>query len=1170
MKKKSDEQRNSQKRNSIMTRFQNNAIRDNKIRKCVLIIGALSFLFLISANLFSQPAFKWRYKTGEQIDSSPAIGKDGTIYIGSWDHCLYAINSNGSLRWKYETGGIIQSSPAIGRDGIIYFGSSDDYLYSINANGSLRWRYKIRASSSPTIGSDNIIYVGSGDHNLYAINHNGSLRWRYKTGGKIWSSAAIGRAGTIYVGSVDNHFYAINSDGSLRWRYKTGGIIRSSPAIGSDGTIYVGSDDYHIYAFNPDGSLEWKYKTGWEIWSSAAVGRDGTIYVGSRDGHVYAINPDGSLRWRYKTSEEIFSSPALERDGILYVGSSDGSNGFLYAINLDGSLRWRHKIIGSVLDSSPAIGRDGTIYVCSGGGFIYAFEGSSGLTDSPWPKFHQGLTNSGNASDFIEKNAYVEACFPLNIVPGKRNLITVSCINTNDSLSQSKFRVICAKKPFNWKVEVPSDVDEQKIITKNSKAPFVFLVTPDSLSSSGKLGWQLEVLRKRYNKEVWEPCDYFDSEVKVFKNQNKKHILIDTDPAMGKYTVNDIDDGLALLYAFQQNAEIAGIAVTWGNLSIRSTANLPDNKMIQSSSDLEIAYQNALTIKDYFGGTFPVKKGSNVKFDPKSYPRDEASEFLANTVSSMPGEYTLIALGNLTNIANAMKIDPNFAENVREIYIVAGCIDKFLPYPFNQEWNIKFDPQAAEYVLKNARRAFLVPFDATMDWAFTEAEYKEVMYNLNCTTLFLKKPIRDWLDSWISHTVSTFLGMGIIKSAFFPYDSVGMAIALNDNLITKERHFPVSIFENITVKMTDFPYDGRPACNIIYDYNISGQGGFKGRFLTSLTNPKPCEGKVNLKKINSGLLLGLGFKKSTNHSPWNDFYKTLWIAQEGDELKVISKVDGILFPRRDGFWHLDVKTAIKAGEKGPRISDDYIEILKLGIPAAKVICGLDTNSYDYLSSNTEYCIDSINLLFVDNDHLCYEGYEQRSGGAHPLHWPYLGVLTVDSCRRIKIQEIFGPEGRSALFRYGREFYLRAQNREELSDRVREDEDWGVLREKGKWNLKGILLFSCEAYRGTYALFGLPLVPTKSLVSYDELSPSWEVIKAHVPEAIDTVSSPAKDFCVVIKDDQVLIFVDFNESSIGNMVAETKFDEKVTVVMSQWALGTYVDKWNSEIKKNSRK
>ena len=69
-------------------------------------------------------ALKWAYTTGGAVVSSPAIGADGTVYVGSEDDKLYAIDPDGSLKWAYTTGGAVYSSPAIGADGTVYVGSS--------------------------------------------------------------------------------------------------------------------------------------------------------------------------------------------------------------------------------------------------------------------------------------------------------------------------------------------------------------------------------------------------------------------------------------------------------------------------------------------------------------------------------------------------------------------------------------------------------------------------------------------------------------------------------------------------------------------------------------------------------------------------------------------------------------------------------------------------------------------------------------------------------------------------------------------------------------------------------------------------------------------------------------------------------------------------------------
>ena len=103
--------------------------------------------------------------------ASPSVGSDGTIYIGSDDSRLYAINPDGSKKWAFKTGDQIRSSAAIDSDGVIYVGSNDNNLYAINPDGSKKWVFKTRGSvpSSPTIGSDGTIYVASEDGYLYAI-----------------------------------------------------------------------------------------------------------------------------------------------------------------------------------------------------------------------------------------------------------------------------------------------------------------------------------------------------------------------------------------------------------------------------------------------------------------------------------------------------------------------------------------------------------------------------------------------------------------------------------------------------------------------------------------------------------------------------------------------------------------------------------------------------------------------------------------------------------------------------------------------------------------------------------------------------------------------------------------------------------------------------------------
>lgn len=348
---------------------------------------------------------KWIYQLEKSIfNASPALGADGTIYIGDFDGRISAIDpENGSLKWRRTVGsGTSNSTPAIGSNGTIYIGSSIagfiGRFCALNPDGSIKWQYQTGDDndsfpdggfdSSPFLGADGTIYVGSSNNNVFAFNsEDGTLKWTYKTGGSIYSSPSVAIDGTIYIGSSDKKVYALNPDGSLKWYYQTGKIVKSSPAIGSDGTVYIGSNDGKVYAFNPDGTLKWSYDTDNDlalccpcgncfhsaVEASPAIGADGTIYIGNIkgvNGMFYAFNPDGSLKWNYHTGN-ILSSPAIGADGIVYIGDD---NGKVYAFNPDGGLKWEYDTEEWMYFSSPAIGDDGTVYIGRFDGNLYAFQ----------------------------------------------------------------------------------------------------------------------------------------------------------------------------------------------------------------------------------------------------------------------------------------------------------------------------------------------------------------------------------------------------------------------------------------------------------------------------------------------------------------------------------------------------------------------------------------------------------------------------------------------------------------------------------------------------------------------------------------------------------------------------------------------------------------------------
>ncbi len=318
------------------------------------------------------PTKKWDFTTGGVVFSSPIVGADNVVYVGSLDKKLYAINPDGTKKWEFATGDKIFSSPAISADGaVIYLGSDDSKLYAVNTtNGTKKWEFVAGDSvqCEPVLGADGTIYVGSNDYKLYAISPDGKKKWEFSTGGVILYAPAIAPDGTIYAGSADTKLYAISPDGKKSWEFTTGDSIRFSPSVGMNGTIYVGSDDKKFYAINPDGTKKWEFVTGASIASSPAISSSGVVYVSSDDRKLYAININGTKKWDFYTVGSVQTSPAIDADGVIYVGSS---NKKLYSIDSNGIKIWEFAT-GDEVRSSPAIGADGTIYVGSNDYNLYA------------------------------------------------------------------------------------------------------------------------------------------------------------------------------------------------------------------------------------------------------------------------------------------------------------------------------------------------------------------------------------------------------------------------------------------------------------------------------------------------------------------------------------------------------------------------------------------------------------------------------------------------------------------------------------------------------------------------------------------------------------------------------------------------------------------------------
>ena len=333
--------------------------------------GVLSSLRALSSE-YSQVGdsskLVWSFETEDEIRGSPAI-QDGVIYIGSYDHNLYALNAdNGSFLWKYAADGGIVTRPFI-YDGNAYFGSEDKRLHVVsNRSGKIVWSYYAEAPvrSSPAIGVGHVFF-GADDGFLHAVNTlTGRRAWRFDAGAPIRSSPLVINE-NIFFGTEDGDFLCLDLSGTVKWRFKSKRAITSSAAFYRDSVI-VGSVDATLYALDiRTGFVIWRFRLGKATISSPNI-VENFILLGSTDNALYCIDANSAKEvWRYNTEHQVNSSPIVYRDSV-YIGSVDKN---FYCLEYrTGRLRWKYPTGGMVTGSPSAY--EEIVYIGSTDHKLYA------------------------------------------------------------------------------------------------------------------------------------------------------------------------------------------------------------------------------------------------------------------------------------------------------------------------------------------------------------------------------------------------------------------------------------------------------------------------------------------------------------------------------------------------------------------------------------------------------------------------------------------------------------------------------------------------------------------------------------------------------------------------------------------------------------------------------
>jgi purine nucleosidase len=191
-----------------------------------------------------------------------------------------------------------------------------------------------------------------------------------------------------------------------------------------------------------------------------------------------------------------------------------------------------------------------------------------------------------------------------------------------------------------------------------------------------------------------------------------RKVLLDCDPG--------IDDALAIVFACgHPGLDLCGITTVAGNVGLtQTTANALSVLEFTGRPDVPVAAGSAVPLLRPHNDARHVHGESGLGRaqlpPPRARPVDmPATDLIIDTVGSSPGEIVLVATGPLTNIALAVRRQPELTRQVADFVIMGGSAARGNVTPA-AEYNIATDPEAAAIVFGAGWRVTMVGLDATL------------------------------------------------------------------------------------------------------------------------------------------------------------------------------------------------------------------------------------------------------------------------------------------------------------------------------------------------------------------------------------------------------------------------------------------------------------------------
>ncbi len=233
----------------------------------------------------------------------------------------------------------------------------------------------------------------------------------------------------------------------------------------------------------------------------------------------------------------------------------------------------------------------------------------------------------------------------------------------------------------------------------------------------------------------------------------REKVIIDTDAG--------IDDAMALFFALEsEELDILGITSVFGNTYVKnSTRNILAVLAAAGRHDIQVYEGSGSPIARALAprsGAFHGDDGLGGVADQLPRPHATASsipaaQFIAERIMAEPGEITVACLGPVTNLALALRLNPDIAEYAKRIVLLGGAI----AIPGNAtpiaEANFFNDPESAKIVCGASWNVELVGLNVTTRIEMTAAYVERLCSKKNKATDFIAKTIPFYQRAYASH-----------------------------------------------------------------------------------------------------------------------------------------------------------------------------------------------------------------------------------------------------------------------------------------------------------------------------------------------------------------------------------------------------------------------------------